>query len=513
MVDASYFAYMSSITVKMSKKTENIISYGLVVFGSLIYISLCFNYNVWLDEAFTASLVRTDMAGVLERSMADTLPPLYNILLKLSTDIFGYNVPVMKLTSVMPMIATMLISATVVRKRHGFWTSSLFTVLLFSMPNLLFFGVEIRMYSLGFMFATASGIFAYELIQDYSKKNLIVFTLVSVLAGYSHHFAFVSVGFVYLFLLVYYFVLDRKNIKRWFICLLLTFILYFPCLIVTLKQFKSVSGYFSMPDVTFPVFIKYCRYPFTSGNTVGSIVLLISVGMMLLYTVVRLIGHYKSTRGVCTSANKDSGEPNKNSVSIINSSWNEVDILSDLYAVSMFLVYYGVLVFGTIVSKIMTANIFVDRYLFFAHGMLWLFFAIEVGKLRKYYYIFAAIAVYVSIMGYVQEYGIEYSTNPNEVVSYLESNVSAGDVLYTIEDAEEMAFCLPFYDELLTNYEDLSEAVDVAEKNNSDIWLTVMDYSDYDFSELNEYGLKAEDRHRFTFDRYTFDMYKLSVDR
>lgn len=474
---------------KMDKKREDLISYGLVLIGSIIYISLCFNYNVWLDEAFTASLVRTDMAGVLERSMADTLPPLYNILLKLSTDIFGYSVPVMKMTSVAPMIITMILSATVVRKRHGFLTSALFTIALFSMPNLLFFGVEIRMYSLGFMFATASGIFAYELINDYKISNLIIFTLVSVLAGYSHHFAFVSVGFVYLYLLIHYIVFDRKNIKRWFICLIFTFILYMPCLMVTLKQIKSVSGYFSMPDVTLPVFVKYCRYPFTSGNTVGSIMILVSVGMLLLYAIIKVISK---------AANR-------------KIEGNDIDLYSELYAISMILVYYGVLVFGTIVSKIMTANIFVDRYLFFAHGMLWLFFAIEAGKLQKYYYIFVAIAVYAGVMGYVQEYEIEYSTNPNEVIAYLENNVEDGDILYTIEDAEEMAFCLPFYDESLTNYEDLSEAVKEAEKNDSGIWLTVMDYCDYDFSELERYNLKAVDKHEFTFDRYSFEMYRLSV--
>ena len=37
---------------KISTKTkENIISYGLVLIGSIIYISLVFNKNVWLDEA------------------------------------------------------------------------------------------------------------------------------------------------------------------------------------------------------------------------------------------------------------------------------------------------------------------------------------------------------------------------------------------------------------------------------------------------------------------------------
>lgn len=463
---------------KTSKRTENIISYGLVVLGTLIYISLVFNRNVWLDEAFTASLVRTDMAGVLERSMADTLPPLYNILLKISTDIFGYSVPVMKITSVVPMVITMLLSATVVRKRHGFLTSAVFTTALFSMPNLLFFGVEIRMYSLGFLFATASGIFAYEMIKDYSVKNLIIFTVVSVLAGYSHHFAFVSVGFVYLYLLIYYFLFDRNNIKRWFICLMLTIVLYFPCLIVTLKQFKSVSGYFSMPDVTLAVFIKYIRYPYTVGNTVCSIALLISVMVILIYAIIRLI--------------------------------KKLDITADMYALCMFLVYYGVLVFGTIVSKIMTANIFVDRYLFFAHGMIWLFFAIEVGKLKKYNYVFIVVTIMACAAGYINEYKIEYDTNPDAVIAYLETEVKDGDVLYTIEDAEEMAFCLPFYDEGLTNYEDLDEAVKAAEQNDSTIWLTVMDYSDYDYKELEKYNLSPVDPMDFSFDRYTFRMYRLA---
>lgn len=484
---------MSNINTKTK---ENLISFGLVLVGTIIYISFVFNENVWLDEAFTASLVRTDMAGVLERSMADTLPPLYNILLKLSTDIFGYRVMVMKLTSVVPMIITMLLSATVVRRRHGLMTSVLFTVALFSMPNLLFFGVEIRMYSLGFMFATASGIYAYEFVKDYNIKNLIIFTVVSVLAGYSHHFAFVSVGFVYLFMLIYYFFIERENIKRWFICLGLTIILYFPCLVVTLKQFKSVSGYFSMPDVTLPVFIKYARYPYTVGNTVSSITLMISVIGVAAYTVVKIINKLKEKN---------------DSAHMSNIAPKDTFVFTDMYALSMFLVYYGVLVFGTIVSKIMTANIFVDRYLFFAHGMLWLFFAIEVGQFKKYYYAFLAVVIFAGICGYIREYGFEYTTNPTELITYLEANVEEGDVLYTIEDNEEMAFCLPFYEEKLTNYEDLSEAVAASKDNNSDIWLAVIDYSnDYDFAELSKYGLKPEEPHEFTFDRYTFTLYRLA---
>lgn len=474
--------------VNKDRKNQNIIVYGLVIIGTFVYISLVFNNNVWLDEAFTASLVRTDFHGVLQRSMADTLPPLYNILLKVITDIFGYNITVMKLVSVTPMILTMLLSATIVRKRHGFLTSVIFTIALFTMPNLLFFGVEIRMYSLGFFFATASGIFAYECITNSCLRNWAIFTVFSVLAGYSHHFAFVTVGLIYGYVLFHYLIKDIKNIKRFFICLLATFILYFPCLLVTLKQFKSVSGYFSMPDVTLSVFIKYMRYPYTVGFTPLSIILTLSVFALFIITVYKFIKNPKEERL--------------------------------FYSTILFLIYYAVLIFGTILSKIMTANIFVDRYLFFSIGLIWLFFAIEVSELNfknenisKIVSTFSIVLLILSgIAGYIKEFQIEYSTNADSIDKYLETNTKPGDVLYTLEDNEEMAFCLPFYEENLTNYEDLEEALAVAESNNSSVYLSVIDYYDYNFKELEKYNFKAEYIDEFAFDRYTFKLYKLVKD-
>lgn len=458
----------------MKTKYKNLISYLLVLEGAIIYISLVFNNNVWLDEAFTASLVRTDMAGVLQRSMQDTLPPLYNILLKLTTDIFGYEIFVMKLTSVVPMILTMVLSATVFRKRHGYLASYIFTIALFTMPNLLFYGVEIRMYSLGFFFATASAIYCYEVIAESNIKNWILFTVFSVLAGYSHHFAFVTVGFVYLFLLLYYILCERENIKRWFICLAATIVLYFPCLVVTLKQLKSVSGYFSMPDVTFIVFIKYALFPFIVGNKALSVLLGLTVLALFAYTVFS----YKT--------------------------------MAKVYGLYMFFAFYGVLVFGTIVSKIMTANIFVDRYLFFAIGLIWIFVSLAVCRLDTRVYVSTVILLLIcGLVGYAKEYRIEYSHSADAVIDFLDENVGENDTLYTIEDHEEMAFCLPFYDERLTNYENLSEAVIKAQEENGDVWLSVINYSEYDFEELKEYDLEAEFEGTFSFDRYTFDMYKL----
>ena len=468
-----------------------LIPWLLVILGGFTYISLTFNDNVWLDEAFTASLVNADMPEVIRRSMADTLPPLYNILLKLSTDFFGYSVPVMKMTSAVPMILTMILGATVVRRRYGTLTSCIFILALTVMPNMFFYGVEIRMYSLGFLFATAAGIFAGETVNSPRFLNWMMLTLSTVLAGYSHHFAFVTAGLTYLFILLYAcsesdkYREDKDKEKHplrlgsFFICLIATIILYFPCLLVTLKQIKSVNSYFSMPDVTLSVFIKYCRYPFTTGFTPLSILLLALSGFLFIRALVR--------------KNKTPG---------------------DHYIVYCFVLYYLVLLFGTVISKLMTANIFVDRYLFFALGPLWLFFAKEAATLKKWAaYLIVIIEIVIGINAYNIAYASEYAPGVRELTDWLSHNVSEGDALYTLEESEELSLCLPFYDNRLTDHTGLDDAVEAAQDHN--VWVAVLD--DYEgsgeyercLSEIDEKGYSLEYISEFRFDRYMFKMYKL----
>ena len=57
---------------------ENLILFFSALLGSLIYISLIFNNNLWVDEAFTASLIRGNLSEVWAATAADTLPPFYN---------------------------------------------------------------------------------------------------------------------------------------------------------------------------------------------------------------------------------------------------------------------------------------------------------------------------------------------------------------------------------------------------------------------------------------------------
>ncbi len=474
--------------INISDKNEKKITAALFAFLCAVCVSLIWNNNVWMDEAFTASLVHTDFAGVIRRSMNDTLPPLYNILLKLMTDVFGYSIHVMKITSLIPMILTIALGATVVRKRFGFKTSVLFMIFVTFMPLMLYYGVEIRMYSLGFFFATASGIYAYEALNDPSGKNWAVFAVFSVLAGYSHHFAFVTVAFAYFYLLLYYIFIDRTGLKNWLWCLLATFIMYLPCLIVTLSQISRVSGYFSMPDIDLRMFAQYVMYPFTVGILPASIIcaLIMAAAAVLFFLNVK----------------------------------KDEDRRGYIYAACCFSVYFGVLLFGTVLSKVMTANIFVDRYLFFATGLLWLAAAVILGKFDKMFIavIFAALAV--GACTYAVEFKTEYGTDADLEIAFLKENVREGDIYYSIGGHEEMQNCIPFYTYLdkdsaeLTFVTPLEEAIRRAKENNTTLWISVLDGfepSEDDEKTLEKYGLKLQKEADFEFDRYRCVLYKVAL--
>ena len=62
---------------------------GLALIFFLCYLSLCFNNNIWTDEAFTIELLHSDFAGILKGTASDVHPPLYYLIAKCVTLVFG----------------------------------------------------------------------------------------------------------------------------------------------------------------------------------------------------------------------------------------------------------------------------------------------------------------------------------------------------------------------------------------------------------------------------------------
>jgi len=444
-----------------------------VLIGSVLYISLIFNNNLWMDEAFSAALLRGSMGDVLTRSAQDTLPPLYNILNKIMVTILGYHPWAMKLTSVIPMILCMALGATTVRRLFGDMVSLIYIVCLWGMPWLLYYGVEIRMYALGLFFVTLCGLSAFDFFKNESRKSLVLMVLSAVLCGYTHHFALVSAGFIYLILLAAQLISKRSQIRKWLISVAACAVLYLPCLVTTLRQMKRVSGYFNMPDISLHSILQSLKQPFITQNSFTSAALLAVFIATVIFALVR-----KNIQGLI-----------------------------------FILIYPLTLLFGCLATTVLKSNIFTDRYLIPSLGLFWLGFAIVLSDLfrKTPFFVSAAIsAILVSCV--IQTYYVrvvdEYRSGVNEMTAWFDENIKEGDAYIIYEDNYQIEICFRYYfpDFPKTKWEKADEVTGEL------YYLEVPGYED-SMKKITENGYSPEHLGDYSFDRYSFKLYKLVPEK
>lgn len=474
--------------IENNRKYSNTICFFIAIIGCVAYISLMFNNNLWMDEAFSAVLVKGSFSQVMERSAADTLPPLYNILNFLFTSIFGFHAWSLRLASVLPMIACLLISATVIRKHFGALTSSIYSLCLISMPQFLYYGLEIRMYALGLMFVTISGISTILIVQKIFENREIplpyyICIILGVIgAGYTHHFAFVSSGLLFLPLILFSFI-KKSNTHKYLlnilICIVCTIVLYIPCLITTLKQMKRVSGYFTMPDMSVGFIISCFKLPFITKLTPLSLLLILLFLITFIYALIGL--------------DKSFSKPSIGLMSIL---------LID--------VYLDTLIFGVLATKILNSNIFTDRYLVPSLGLFWLGFALSLSQLcqntEKKVFRTAAICflLILTLWSYVMQFKEEYKPGVNEMVTYFTENVAPNDSYIIYEDNYQIEICFRYY---FPNFHKVDDPKDANPAGHL-YYLYVPGFEDKQKEILSSYA-NPEEIKDFSFDRYKFTLYKL----
>jgi uncharacterized membrane protein len=423
-----------------------------------------------MDEAFSAVLVRNSFLDVLKESAADTLPPLYNIINKIIISVFGYHAYILKLSSVLPMIGCLILGSTLVKKHFGFETSLLYIICMIGMPYLLYYGVEIRMYSLSLFFTTACGLFAFDYFKTNAGSSFLMFIAFGLFAGYTHHFAFVSVGFVYLILLISFILTKRKRIIDWILSLFITGILYLPCLFITISQMKRVNGYFEMPEIT-PSFIFKClRYPFVTTFTPLSLLLLLLFFLAPLYCVF----HAKKISSLIPGIMGPS-------------------------------IYIGVLGFGSLVSLIFSGNIFSERYLVPSLGLFWLGFAIFFKECKKAILIpLSLFLLLVTSRNYILQFHAEYQPGVTEMTNYFNEHISDDDGYLIYEDNYQIEICFRYYFPDLKKY-NIQNMNDI----KGTIWYLAVPGYESKLSSTQFDSYEKEFINDFHFDRYSFKLYQL----
>lgn len=138
--------------------------------------------GLWYDELYSIAFSQLPISEMLEIGPKDVHPLLFYLIFKVFIKIFSFlDIAVVgRLVSLIPIYLIGILSITKVKKNFGMLTAGLFFLCISMMPQLMLYSVEIRMYSWGLFFVTASFIYIYEIYNDPSLKNWIILTILTI---------------------------------------------------------------------------------------------------------------------------------------------------------------------------------------------------------------------------------------------------------------------------------------------------------------------------------------------
>ena len=383
--------------MKTIKKNIELIM--ITIFG-LIMISLCFNRSLWGDEAWTTLLIQNDFGNMLRKISSDVHPPLYFIILKLVTMIFGENIIIMKIVSVLPMILLLFVSNYYIKKLFNNRLISIVFIILSGLaPSCLHMAVEIRMYSWSMLFVTWTGFLGYDIYLYNQMRDKILFALSGILAAYTHNFNIIAEIFVYGIFFIAISLKDKKAIKDIVLISLITIVGYLPCLLISFEQLSKVNDGFWLWPLNILDIAQMLIYPFNSlcHNEIPKIWILIFIGLpLLLASVLFLLMLYKIFIK-----------------KVINS-----DLI---FGILCYIPMYGLIAFG-IIYALLIRPIFVARYMHCTIGLYFLGISIAATYIeKKEYKIIVLILLICNIIyGYIFNFEREYLNGTEDTLRFME---------------------------------------------------------------------------------------------
>lgn len=186
----------------------------VVIFGAILRL-ICIDKpdGLWNDEYVSWSIASIPIGKTFWQAVfAQCHMPFYYLYLKFFIHFFGNSDLMLRLTSVPPVILS-IISMYFVGKEAEDENVGLIAAFLTSISAfLIYFSQEVRFYGLLFLFSSLALLFTIKLIRNQTKSNLIFYTIFNFLIIFTH-----TIGFIFVFfnlILVSLFLISKENCKR-----------------------------------------------------------------------------------------------------------------------------------------------------------------------------------------------------------------------------------------------------------------------------------------------------------
>jgi hypothetical protein len=232
-----------------AKQSEHIaFSTPMLIFILLLilFIALRFYqmtaFSLWGGEAFTMIGVQQSWREMFDYIVADIVhPPLFYILLKLWIIIGGESLFWLKLFPVISGAAVVIPFLLLCRElKFRLFEVNLALLLVAVNGYMIHYAQELRMYSL-FMFLAVCSYWLfirYFTSSGRAVDQLLLLTVVNLLAIYTHYYGWVVVGMEFLFLLIW----RRQKLVDFGFSMLFLLLCFAPWAYLVLQEARSIGG-------------------------------------------------------------------------------------------------------------------------------------------------------------------------------------------------------------------------------------------------------------------------------
>jgi 4-amino-4-deoxy-L-arabinose transferase-like glycosyltransferase len=213
---------------------------AFVFFAYAVYKGLI--SSLWRDEAFTALLVQGNFSDVVNIMMLDTNTPLHPLLVFVVIQIFGQSDISMRSISLLAILGTAFLIRLLVKDKSK---KELATIIFLTSVHTFYYATEARYYAL-FMFTTVLAFYyMLRLNKDFSRKNIVLFIIASILLMYSQTLGIIAFGanaLLYLYLQYKSGHLTKTVFWRWFGVNLAAFLFFAPWILIIIRQLNTLQS-------------------------------------------------------------------------------------------------------------------------------------------------------------------------------------------------------------------------------------------------------------------------------
>ena len=405
------------VLVKKKKDKILILNIIIIILGT-IFISLgAFHTNIWFDESYSVAISNHSFSEIWNIGGNDVHPVFYYIMLKIVSLIFGNNILVFRLFSIVPIVILSILGITHIRKDYGERTGIIFSFLTLFLPIIAAYSSEIRMYTWVMLFVTITAIYANRIYKkELSIKNWVIFALFSLLSAYTHYYGLMFAGIINVILFIYLLKNRKgknKDLKIFIIQAIVECLLYVPWLYYFIKQLTSVGGGYwiklEFPDTLYNVL--GIQYMGSLSNIFGfcfAICLYIYLGFVI----------YRCK---------------KERISIKNARNSLI-----LYVLIVFIAF--------LIS--LKSPILYPRYLMTITGLL-IFFIADIMAKEKSKYITIEICIIIFVTSLISNINIintNYDNTNMKQIEYLEENIKDYDIIVYSNIGNGSVFAVYFKD-------------------------------------------------------------------